>query len=183
MENISVIGPESAPGSDAYSNYVSQNSCRSRKQSRGRNVAAAHCRTGKSPSFGTIARACRGRIRRQKLRSIEIGRISGNERRPRVFGEFGCNFAAARLDGGHFSRTRRSGRRNLESRGRSTMRFDRDDGARASLVRRPTFWKHDQRSAAQGASAGAAGAGGQVKVCFLTNEYPPHIYGGAGVHV
>jgi starch synthase len=22
-----------------------------------------------------------------------------------------------------------------------------------------------------------------VKVCFLTNEYPPHIYGGAGVHV
>ena len=23
----------------------------------------------------------------------------------------------------------------------------------------------------------------RVKVCFLTNEYPPHIYGGAGVHV
>jgi len=22
-----------------------------------------------------------------------------------------------------------------------------------------------------------------VKVLFLTNEYPPHIYGGAGVHV
>ncbi len=22
-----------------------------------------------------------------------------------------------------------------------------------------------------------------MKVCFLTNEYPPHIYGGAGVHV
>jgi starch synthase len=22
-----------------------------------------------------------------------------------------------------------------------------------------------------------------VKVCFLTNEYPPHVYGGAGVHV
>jgi alpha-maltose-1-phosphate synthase len=29
----------------------------------------------------------------------------------------------------------------------------------------------------------AGASGGATKVCFLTREYPPHVYGGAGVHV
>jgi hypothetical protein len=31
--------------------------------------------------------------------------------------------------------------------------------------------------------AAKAGASSSMKVLFRTNEYPPHIYGGAGVHV
>ena len=27
------------------------------------------------------------------------------------------------------------------------------------------------------------GGGGAIKVCFVTREYPPHVYGGAGVHI
>src|SRR5690242_1024727 len=63
------------------------------------------------------------------------------------------------------------------------MRFNRDDCTRSPIVRRHSFREHDQRSPAQGAGAGAARSRREVKVVFLTNEYPPHIYGGAGVHV
>src|SRR4030095_5105119 len=111
------------------------------------------------------------------------GRIRRDESRPRVSGKFRRHVAATWPESGHVSRARRSSPRNFAGGARSTMRFDRDDRARPPFVGRSSFRKHDQRSAAQSTGAGLARAGGKVKALFLTNEYPPHIYGGAGVHV
>src|SRR5256885_9115439 len=63
------------------------------------------------------------------------------------------------------------------------MRPHRDDCTRSPFVRRFAFRQHDQRGSPQGTGARPARARWKMKALFLTNEYPPHIYGGAGVHV
>ncbi len=63
------------------------------------------------------------------------------------------------------------------------MRFDRDDNARPPLFKGFALRKHDHASAASRDRARALGECAILKALFLTNEYPPHVYGGAGVHV
>src|SRR5262245_61250799 len=51
----------------------------------------------------------------------------------------------------------------------------------SSSGKRAAFPVRRRSRGLQGTPAGAAGQ--TIKVCFISREYPPHVYGGAGVHV
>jgi glycogen synthase len=59
------------------------------------------------------------------------------------------------------------------------MTIRTSDGRRQRPIKMPAAQNEQVGSGAVPAGAG----GGATKVCFITREYPPHTYGGAGVHI